>query len=263
MDGLKPLGGIQVVVTRATRDSNELRSRLQELGATVLLFPTVEFASPINMLPLDTALRNLGSYHWIVFTSTNGVRFFFGRLGQLNLTGGIGASTRVAAVGPSTAKELTSRGVRVDFIPNRYLTDEVAYSLPGVSERRILLPRSDLARKDLADTLRSRGGIVDDVVAYRTVIPETIDRVVTQSILAGTVDLLLFTSPSTVENFVTILGDSLKSSLKIQVACIGPVTAEAVRRVGLPVTIVSKEHTVAGLVEALVREVGKVEQYTK
>jgi uroporphyrinogen-III synthase len=153
----------------------------------------------------------------------------------------------VAAIGPATAAALQQRGVRVDLTPGEYRAEAILDAIGDVAGQRILLPRADIARPDLALGLAARGAAVDEVVAYRTILAIP-SQAVFESLRAG-VDVITFTSSSTVRNFVALTagmgyGDPL-------IACIGPVTAAAARDLGLRVDVTAEEYTIEGLVEAL------------
>ena len=163
----------------------------------------------------------------------------------------------VAAIGPATSQELERFGKIPSYVPEEYLSKQVAQGLGDVRGKRILLPRADIASKKLPSLLRQRGALVDEVVAYRTVIPDELTSVRLRSLLDAGVDLITFTSPSTVRNFVQALGASeLQSRLKdVKIACIGPVTVEAAEELGVHVDIVALNHTIDGLVEAIENEI--------
>ena len=253
----RPLFGKRVLVTRARPQASALSQRLQELGAEPVEFPTIAIAPPSDWSNLDQALDKLATYDWVIFTSANGVEAVVERLralgSDLRLLGG----PHVAAIGPATAQALQGQGVRVDFVPSVYVAEEIAAGIGDVRGQRVLLPRADKARPALAQGLRQKGALVDEVVAYRTTAASSGDL---QAILGnGKIDIVTFTSSSTVKNLATALGgrpQELGQALSgMLVACIGPVTASTAQELGIRVDVVAREHTIQGLVDAIVAAV--------
>lgn len=255
-----PLAGKRIVVTRAPQQAGELIGELERLGAEVLALPAVTFADPADPAPLDQAIRSLGSFDWIVFTSQNAVRFFVKRcrlLGQMQ-TGGGGtpAQPLVAAVGPATAEAAQKEGLRVDYVAGQFRGQALAEELRArVAGKRVLLPRSDLARDDLPAALRSSGAEVTDVIAYHTGAPDSFDRNASEAIRRGDVDVVSFLSPSAFHHLVEEVGlETLRQIAgRVALAAIGPVTAGAIRETGLPVEIEARQSTAASLVTAITR----------
>ncbi|GAB4544019.1 MAG: hypothetical protein Kow0063_37610 [Anaerolineae bacterium] len=244
------LSGLRVVVTRPENQADELCRRLRALGAEPLLFPTIAIAPPQETGPLDRAIARLADYDWIMFTSVNGVEQFWRRLEKTGTPGGAlppAYRGKIAAIGPATAEALRQRGAPVQFIPAEYRAEAILEKIGDVTGQRILLPRADIARPALADGLRARGAQVDDVAAYRTVRGDP-PPAAFEALLAG-VDVVTFTSSSTVRNFVSLTeGLDYGSPL---IACIGPVTADTARELGLPVHVMAGQYTIEGLVNAL------------
>ena len=246
----KPLAGMRIVITRPKEGGDKLAAKIKELGGTPIELPAIEIAPPQSYENLDDALKRLNDYDWLVFTSANGVRFFFERASVI--AGGIaGIRARIAAVGPSTAEALDSYGLKVSFIPSRYLTQRLAEELPEVAGKRVLLVRSENADSEMAEILTRRGALVDEIRAYRVLMRrENADKL-------GDFDAVIFTSPSTARGFKEILESSeawKKSGFKV--FCIGPVTARAAEELGFSVSGVAGEHTVDGLVKMLVEVAG-------
>ena len=223
-----------MVITRPEADAAPLASRLQSLGATPIVVPTIriEYADPA---PLDRALSTIKDYDWIIFTSRHGVAAVFRRTGTIG-------GPRVAAIGPATAAELERHGVRPDMIPDEFVAEAILQKLGDVAGKKILLPRADIARRAIAETLRERGAAVDDIAVYYTR-PATDER----PDLAG-VDAVTFASSSAVKNFLAA-GPMPQGA---RVVCIGPVTAATARECGLEVTEVASDYTEDGLVAALI-----------
>jgi uroporphyrinogen-III synthase len=195
----------------------------------------------------------LADYNWLIFTSVNGVEYFWARLIELSPSvfpgGWAGAifQGKVAAIGPRTAEMLRSHGLAVHLVPGEYRAEAILDEIGDVTGQRILLPRADIARPALARGLRTRGAQVDDVTAYRTVQGHP-PPAAFEALRIG-VDVLTFTSSSTVRHFVALTGGLDYGDPLI--ACIGPVTADTAHELGLRVDIVAEEYTIDGLLEAL------------
>lgn len=251
----KPLFGKTVVVTRSRTQASELTDKLVELGAEALEFPTIRIVDPESFAPMDEAIRNLEVYRWVVFTSVNGVEKFFGRLREAGLDARALSHAKVAAIGPATAARCAGAGIVPDYVPAEYRAEGV---LEGFCERgvgegtRVLIPRAAEAREVLPDTLRERGAAVDVVPAYRTVLGRG-ESSVLQRLSEGSVDVVTFTSSSTVRNFVELAkGMDLASAMgDVLVASIGPITSDTARDLGLTVGIEAAEYTIPGLVAAI------------
>ncbi|MDO9556396.1 MAG: uroporphyrinogen-III C-methyltransferase [Coriobacteriia bacterium] len=257
----RPLFGKTVVVTRSRAQASALSSELRDLGAEVLEFPTIEIVEPESFEPVDSAIRNLDVYHWLILTSVNGVERFFDRLEYADKDGRALHGLRIAAIGPATAAACMDRGIRPDFVPEEYRAEGV---LEGLCERgagkdtRILLARALEAREVLPEKLAERGALVDVVPVYRTVRGAG-DPTVAERIAAGGVDIVTFTSSSTVRNFIDLtdgidLADALGDTL---VASIGPITTDTARELGLTVGVEAEEYTIPGLIEAVLGHLGK------
>jgi uroporphyrinogen III methyltransferase/synthase len=249
----RPLFGLRVLVTRPREKAAHTAAQLRELGADPVIFPTIAIRPPESWEPLDAAIADLRSYDWVIFTSTNGVRFFWKRLEERDSDARALAGTHLAAIGPVTAQELARRGLKADLIPDEYVAEAILDHIGWVDGKKILLPRADLARPVLADGLRAAGAEVDEVTAYRTV-PAPSDHVeqIRRMLTAGEIDVLTFTSSSTVRNFLAALQPLPDLPRSTIVACIGPITARTAEESGLPVHVSAHEHTIEGLLDALV-----------
>lgn len=243
-----PLEGKTIVVTRAEHQAGSLVEALAARGARVIAMPTIAIEPVDDWAPVDAALRRLHDYDWLVFTSANGVNAVWSRLDALGLS--LPSALRVAAVGPPTGAALEARGVRAPALPMTFRGDALAAAIPGIAGARVLLPRGDIARESTVDALQAAGAIVDQLTVYRT-LPAVIDPA-HRAALAGGIDAITFTSPSTVRNFALAVGPAAVGILqRAVVACIGPVTAEAVTSLGLPAPLQAPEATTTGLVAAL------------
>ena len=254
MSASRPLEGKRVVVTRAIEQARELVSRLENLGAIVLLFPVVSFSEPTDTDELDRAIRSLADFDWILFTSANAVRFFARRCRKLGFEPGQGGRYRCAAVGPATAGAAASEGFSIDHVAREFtgaaLAAELSSKLAGA---KVLLPRSERARRDLPDALKSAGAEVSDVVAYHTGGAGTGDTEVLHAIRGGNVDVISFFSPSAVENLRAAVGEERLASFgsRVALAAVGPVTAAALRNAGLPVAIEAPLATAEAMADAI------------
>jgi uroporphyrinogen III methyltransferase/synthase len=259
---VRPLFGRRVLVTRPREKAGETAARLRELGAEPVIFPTIAIGPPEDWSALDDAIQRLskGGYDWIIFTSTNGVRFFWQRLLENNLDARAFAPARIGAIGPVTGQALADRGLVPDLIPDQYVSEAILDEIGPVDGQAVLLPRADIARPALAAGLRERGAEVDEVSAYRTEPADTeqVDNVRDQ-LADGRIDVLTFTSSSTVRNFAAALDPLPTLPEETLVACIGPITAETARETGLPVHVSAGEHTIDGLIRALIEHVGGVD----
>jgi uroporphyrinogen III methyltransferase/synthase len=261
----RPLFGQRVLVTRTRQQASVLSARLRALGAESIELPAIRVAPPDDWAPLDRAIADLAAYDWIVFTSANGVEHFWQRLSRTGLDARTLHGLRLAAIGPATAAELESHGLRADYVPGEYVAEAVSAGLGEVRGLRILLPRADIARPALADLLREGGAEVVEVTAYRTLRPESSEDL--ENLLAR-VTVATFTSSSTIRNLAAMARDAgldLSAALRhATVACIGPITAGTARELGLAVHVVAEEYTIDGLVEALanyVQETGREEPF--
>lgn len=253
----KPLLGKGVVVTRAREQASGLAAQLAELGADVVQFPTIAIRPLDDYSELDTVVAAIAegdAYHWLIFTSVNGVRFFWRRLLRAGWDARILGGVRVAAIGPATAAALRERGIVPDFVPDRYVAESVAQGLleRGVAGRRVLLPRAREAREVLPDVLRKAGALVDVIPVYETV-PAAVRREdVLERLAEGRIHCVTFGSSSTVENFLSLIpADTLRRYPDVKLAAIGPITAATLGKHGLPCDIRPEEFTIPALVEAL------------
>ncbi|WP_236707861.1 uroporphyrinogen-III synthase [Brevibacillus choshinensis] len=254
-----PLAGKRIMVTRARSQVWELVEKIEGLGGEAYAFPLLKMVAPEDKRHLDEAIAQLGKFDWLIFTSVNGVRFFLERMNEIGV--GIDAiKGQVAAVGPKTAAVLNDEGLEVAVIPSDYVAEGLLTSLhdrlsPG---QRVLLPRADIARKALPQELAALGLEVTEVDVYHTVIdgkqaPEAARRLRDKEI-----DGILFTSSSTVTHFVQAMAPFAGTGWldQVQIACIGPITAETARQNGLTVHVTATEYTVEGLLEALIDNLG-------
>jgi uroporphyrinogen-III synthase len=249
-----PLSKMRVLVGRARHQASALSAELRMLGAIVLEIPFIEIRKPRSFQALDSALKNLAGYDWLILTSVNGVEAMWERLSKLRLTGTL-KHLRIAAIGPATSKAMEQHGVKVDVVPKEYVAESVVHSLRRrVRGKRVLLVRAKVARDVIPRELRKAGARVDVVEAYETVLPQS-SRTQLRSALQNPrrrPHVITFTSSSTVRNFVALLGSRRAKIEGIQLASIGPVTSSTLRELGLRVDITAKKFTIPGLVKAIV-----------
>ena len=284
----QPLCGVRVLVGRAKHQAGALSTELRKLGAQVLEIPFIEIRKPRSFKPLDSALKNLATYDWLILTSVNGVDAMWERIGAMRLqlpktplqqrkarlepawksgpsgphsgvkgSGVLAPVFRIAAIGPATKKAIELRGLEVDVVPKEYVAESVVRSLKGkVKGKRVLLVRAKVARDVIPRELRKAGARVDVVEAYETVVPQSSERKL-QAALKNEKkrpNVVTFTSSSTVKNFVALVGKRANFK-EIQMASIGPVTSATLRECGLNVDIAAREFTIPGLVTAILKAV--------
>jgi uroporphyrinogen-III synthase len=253
-----PLAGLRVLVGRARHQAGALSGELRRLGATVLEIPFIEIRKPRSFKPLDSALKNLAEYDWLILTSVNGVEAMGERLEKLHLTKADLKHLHIAAIGPATKKAIEQRGPKVDVVPKEYVAESVVRSLRRrVRGERVLLVRAKIARDVIPRELRKAGARVDVVEAYETVVPQS-SRMRLRGALGNPrrrPHVVTFTSSSTVRNFVALLGSGKTRLDGIRLASIGPVTSATLREFGLRADIVAKQYTIPGLVAAIIRGV--------
>jgi len=247
------LFGKRVLVTRSRIQASVLSKLLAERGAQPIELPTIEIQSVPDLAEMDKSIQDLPGYDWVIFTSANGVEAFWERLVTLGKDARHFGSVKIGVIGPATAEALAERGIYPDFMPVEYTSEAI---LSGLSERdikgcRILLPRADIAPKDLVEGLAKLGSEAIEVTAYLTRPPAGVAEKAKQMLLDGTIDIVTFASSSTVTNLIKLLGDDWQVAKKAKIACIGPVTAVTARDAGLTVDIVANEQTIPGLVSAI------------
>ena len=252
-----------MLVGRARHQAGSLSAELRKQGAQVIEIPFIEIRKPRSFRPLDSALKNLAIYDWLILTSVNGVDAMWARLARLRVKPQSLEHLRIAAIGPATKKAIEEKGRRVDVVPEEYVAESVVRSLRNkVKGKSILLVRAKVARDVIPRELRRAGARVDVVEAYETVVPQSSRRRL-RSTLQNTKKrphVVTFTSSSTVKNFVELLGGQKgRRSMVggVLMSSIGPVTSATLRELGLTVDIAAREYTIAGLVAAMVEAVSR------
>jgi len=253
----RPLLGKTIIVTRAREQASDMVEALSELGASCLECPTIEVHAPEDWGPLDRAIGALSEYHWLVFTSVNGVKHFFERLFLQGRDVRALSALRTASIGPATQARLATFGLKSDIVPKSYRAESVveAFSHEDIKGKRILLPRAAEARPVLPAELTRMGGDVDEVAAYCTR-PASNDRdQLLNHLTTKSADLVTFTSSSTVRNFRALLpSDRFQDLIQgLTVASIGPITTDTAESLGFPVHIQPEAFTIPDLCEAIVQ----------
>ena len=252
----EPLAGRTVVVTRAATQASEFVKELESYGANVIVCPTIEIAEPESYERLDEAIDHLYGYDWLIFTSANAIDFFLRRLNTRGLKVEDLDELKVCAIGQASADKLRDAHVHVDVIPSQAIAEGVFDALSefvGGHEQlhglNILLPRAAVGRDYLPKALEDAGARVDVVTAYRTVVPENLDRGRLSAMLAGGADCIAFTSSSTVKNLALLFDtDDLSKILSgVTIAVIGEVTGETAVAHGLKPDIKPDQSTVEDL----------------
>lgn len=259
----RPLLGQRIVITRSRAQAPAFCALLEAEGAEVVAFPTIRLVPPADYGPVDHAILRLGEYGWIVFTSQNGVTAFVDRLQALGRDLRALRGIRLAAIGPGTEAALRTRGVGVALAPAEFRAEALveAFAREGVRGARVLLPRAEVARGVLPDGLRRLGARVDVVAVYHTEVEHEQDPQARRHLLDGVVDAVTFTSPSTVRNFLELLGpDALRVLHGCLVVCIGPVTAATAGDCGVRVDLVADTYSIPGIVAALRTALGSPAQ---
>ena len=256
----RPLFGKTIIVTRSRDQASEFSEQLIELGANVLEYPTINITSPDDFGPLDRELDSLESTDWLIFTSVNGVDAFFNRIFELGRDVRDLKGVKICSIGPSTTERIKGFHVSIDCQPPKYVAESVVEALKKVEElkgKRFLMPRTDIARSYVPEELRKLGAEVSDIVAYKTVLATDGDNIVLDKLKDGEVDIVTFTSASTVKNFVKIIGEDNLSAFKnnVQFASIGPITNESAEEMDIDISIKAEEYTIPGLVQAIVNKV--------
>ncbi|MBS1232382.1 MAG: uroporphyrinogen synthase/methyltransferase [Nitrospirae bacterium] len=286
----KQLFGYRILVTREHMEGFE---RLEELGAEIIEFPTIEIVPPGSYEEIDSSIKKITSYDWVVFTSRNGVKYFFRRFFEKDKDIRELKGIKICAIGTKTAEEIKKYGIRVDLIPDEFHAEGLIDSFmrlsslnnaspnapvtPGRAEEsrtsekrsqkpglltgmRFLLPRAEKAREIFPEKIRALGGEIDVPAAYRTVKPESRGKRLRRFLREGRISVATFTSAASFHNFREIMGDDADEQLKgVSIAAIGPVTAKAVEKAGLHVDIMPREATIEAMVEEIIQWVKKKE----
>ena len=248
-----PLFGKRILVTRAEHQAKELSQLLSSRGALPVHMPVIEINPPRSWRELDRAIRDLRSYGWIIFTSVNAVEIFWERLYTLDLDSRWLTDAKIGAIGPATAGALEERGIHPDYVPEIYTSQGFLTGLKknDIAGCKVLLPRADIADNEISDGLARLGAEIHQVTAYRTTAAARSVSPARQMLLKGEIDVITFTSASTVNNLLAMLGQKWEVIKQANLACIGPKTAAVLIDRGIKPDIVAHEHTMSGLVATI------------
>ena len=250
----KPLAGQTIVITRDTEGNTELAEKICRQRGCAVEFAAIKLKHLTDTSDFQKALKGIGNYHWVVFTSSNGVEIFFDAINKLGKDARIFKKARIAAVGSITAARLRDFGIKADFVPDIYTGRELGKQLAKLENldgRKILLLRSAIASKELAEKLKKTGVIVDDIQLYTTETATCDTTHLVDAIRKGRIHWLTFTSSSTVRGFFEQIGTDVIKKAKIRIASIGPATTEQLKKLRLKVDIEAIPHTTDGLINAL------------
>ena len=252
----KPLFGRKIIVTRATDQASNFVERLEDDGAEVIQFPTIEIQPVNDNAALDKAIACLATYNWVIFTSVNAVACFYRRLRENGKDARSLGHVRICAIGPKTVAALDQIGLCADYVPSKSSGTTIAAELDNVHGQKILLPRAKIAPDDLPNSLREKGAIVDDIPVYDTVKTSSDGREeIEADLLSGQIDMVTFTSSSTAINFFAMFDPDPPDTLldKFHIAAIGPSTAATVKQHGLTASVIAKEASIEALAEEIIR----------
>ncbi len=249
----QPLFGRRVLITRPALQAEGMELMLRERGAVPVLHPVIDIKPAISYRKLDKAIKNIIHYDWLIFTSVNGVDAFFYRMDQLGKDARWLANIKTGVIGPATNRALEERGIRSDFMPVVFTSTGLLAAIRRnrIKNKKVLLPRANIADKELSDGLKELGASVDKVTVYRTVAARASQSKRRELLLAGRIDVVTFTSASTVTGLLRGMNKEDIASIKAKIACIGPKTAQTAVSAGLKADIIAAESTTESLVEAI------------
>ncbi|MFW6270607.1 MAG: uroporphyrinogen-III C-methyltransferase [Bacillota bacterium] len=250
----KSLSGRRIMITRPYGQQKKIEQMIENQGAEVLHFPSIEIQGPVLNNEVKKAVNNLKKYDWILFTSRNGVKYWFQLLQKENIDIRELIGIKFGVIGPGTGSALKKRGIYPEFMPSRYTTSVMTDEFIGLNHNKsksVLLPRADIASPGLATNLRETGYDITNISIYKTIKPGVEQEPIISHLEERSLELITFTSSSTVNNLVEIFKENIDNIKDIPVACIGPVTASTARKHGFDVIIEAEEHTIPGLVNSI------------
>lgn len=245
----RPLVGQTVLVTRPEHQASDLVEKLRELGANVLCQPAIEISEPLDWSPVDRVIRRLPEFDWLVFSSSNGVRYFFERLSALGFDLRRVARAKLAAIGPATSEALADFHLKADVEPAEHRAEMLAAALaPHVRGQRVFLARASRGRQILAELLTAAGADVHEAIVYESRDVATPDDRIHEALAAGRVDWTTVTSSAVARSLVAMFGESLRAT---QLVAISPLTAEALAELSYPPSLVASTYTTAGVISSI------------
>lgn len=253
----KPLFGKKILLTRASDQISEFSHLLNDYGADGIEFPTIEIVPPKSWKEVDKSIREFKSYDYIIFTSVNGVKNFFARLTFNDFDSRIFHNKKIITIGEKTAFELKKFGLKPDIVPKEYSAEGILDVLDSkkIMNKNFLIPRAKIARDLLPKKLKELNAKVNVVSCYENKLPEITSEKkeeIKKMLINKKIDVITFTSSSTVTNFFKIFNNLKTTIEKISIACIGPITADNVKSHGLEPNIIAKKYTTEGLIEAMI-----------
>ncbi len=244
------LEGKRILVTRPKGQAAQLANRLVELGAIPVYLPAIEIAAPLDFSDFHAALKSANRFDWVIFTSVNGVAAVIHQMEKLGLKASTFSRAKIAVIGPATAEAVRKALREPDLMPKEYVSEGISSSIDPIAGQKFLLLRADIARKELANELRAKGGEVTEIAVYRIVTEEGSQLAENEPVP----DYITLTSSSSVHATLAKLREAGRESWmrKVPIACIGPITAKTVTDLGYKVAAGASEYTVPGMVDAIV-----------
>ena len=234
--------GKQILITREKKLANNTFNKIIELGGYPISFPTIRIQHPSDYIHVDKKLKSINDYDWILFTSSNGVKYFLNRADKRGISPK-SIKCNIGAVGEQTAKSVEKFGINVCFIPKTFLTKNLALELPNIKGKKIILVRSEGVNKNMSQILLQRGALVDEVYVYK-IVPKKQRRKI------DGVDVIMFTSSSNVVNFKKL---EKKIKKDVIISCIGPETAYKAKTLGYKIDIIASIYTIDGLLNTIIQ----------
>ncbi len=253
----KPLFGKRILITRPEDQSSGIVNLLNEAGAETIKFPTIKIMPPYRWKLLDETIKNLKIYDWIVFTSVNGVIYFFNRFFKYYNDVRKFGKTKICAIGSTTEKIIRNYYLDVEFVPEKYTSEALIKkfsNMKNIKNKRFLLPRADIAGEYLSDELKNFGAVVDNITAYRTVQVKEYEPAYIEMLKEGKIDIVTFTSSSTVKSFINMAekNDLLNIIPELKVISIGPETTKIAVKNGFNIEAEAKPHNIKGLFDTII-----------
>ncbi len=250
-----PLEGKKILLTRPKDQNPEWADRLELIGAIPVIFPLIEISAPEGSTEMEEVLAQMYQYDWVVFTSINAARYSLEITNRILL---MSHKVYIAAIGSKTAAYLEGHGLEVDFMPLIFTSANLSEEIDDIRNKKILLPRTNIADDDLANELRQKGATIKEITVYNThIVNDKHDSL--QQVADEGLDVITFASPSAIEAFCDMKIDKKKA----KIACIGPVTAGKALQLGLKVDIVAEKYTTEGLTEAMIDYFENIEFLTQ
>ncbi|MGD8786034.1 MAG: uroporphyrinogen-III C-methyltransferase [Phycisphaerales bacterium] len=250
----KPLFGKNIVITRDISGNEDFASMIIDRGGNPVEFPTIKIKPLTHKNEFVRTLTEISEYHWLIFTSANGVSIFFDAIKSLDKDARVFGSAKIATIGERTAARLSEFGIKADFVPNVFTSKELGLQLiahTNLQDKKVLLLRSKLASDELSVILEKAGAKVDDIAVYNIVNQKGDSDRLIEEIKNNRIDWLTFASPSSANSFVEQIPLKLINSNRLKVASVGPVTSERLRTLGVKVDVTAEDHTLEGLLDAI------------